>query len=64
MIAARTWNALALGGLVAFVASCGGAMIDSELAGEHNASSRARLQRRSTGKQPYEELHPDVWPAL
>ena len=71
--ARRLWagaeaGALGYGG-VAAVARATGMAISTVRKGRDEARGGARPQdvikvRRSTGKRPYEELHPEVWPAL
>ena len=71
--ARRLWagteaGALGYGG-VAAVARATGMAISTVRKGRDEARAGARPQdvikvRRSTGKRPYEELHPEVWPAL
>jgi hypothetical protein len=61
-------GALGYGG-VAAVARATGMAISTVRKGRDEARVGARPQdvikvRRSTGKRPYEELHPEVWPAL
>ena len=71
--ARRLWagaeaGAIGYGG-VAAVARATGMAISTVRKGRDEVRAGARPQdvvkvRRSTGKRPYEELHPEVWPAL